>query len=137
MGFRMTPARPLLPHEELVTVLAGPLVNLAVALTVLRTAEGAFFFLLAAVHLLFGVGNLLPLGGSDGERLLGLLLSRIFPSRAERALALLTRAVAALFFFTLLFLYYLTGNGLAGVVFALFFLFEPQKVPQISYATVA
>ena len=122
VGARLSPSLPLLPKDELWVALAGPLSNILFALLALRFGRGDFFLLLAAVHLLFGVCNLLPFGLTDGERVMRLLLARSFPRFSER----LTRVIGAIFlaflFYFSLFLYYLTGNGLAGIFFSLFFL---------------
>jgi Zn-dependent protease len=127
VGSRLLPTRPLLPLEEVLTVLAGPLVNLLFSLLALRFGRGDFFFLFAAVHLMFALGNLLPFGGCDGERLLRILLLRVAPVRGARLLKAISLLVTAFFLIFFLFLYYLTGNGLCGVFFSLFFLFEEQK----------
>lgn len=127
VGARLSPSLPLLPGEEAVTALAGPLVNLLFALLALRFGEGGFFLLFAVTHLLFAIGNLLPFGLSDGERLLRLLLPRLFPRCADLLLFLISAFFWALFFYFSLFLYYLTGNGFSGVVFALFFLLFPSS----------
>ena len=127
VGARLSPTAPLLPGEEAVVVFFGPLFNLLFALLMLRFGEGGFFLLAAVTHLLFAVGNLLPFGNSDGERLLRLLLFRLFPSLAEGLLSLISTLSLALFFYFSLVLYYLTGNGLPGVLFSLFFLLERQK----------
>ncbi len=125
LGARLSPTLPLLPREEAAVALAGPLFNILFALLALRFGKGGFFLLSAAVHLLFGLGNLLPFGGCDGERLLRLFLRRFFPARAEAILRFFAVLFLALFFYLSLFLYYLTGNGLAGVLFALYFIFRP------------
>ena len=127
VGSRLLPTRPLLPFEEAFTVLAGPLVNLIFALFALRFGRGDFFLLFAAVHLMFALGNLLPFGGCDGERLLRLSLFRLAPRRAERILSAISLFATAFFLVFSLFLYYLTGNGLSGVLFSLFFLFGAQN----------
>ena len=127
VGARLTPSLPLLPWQEAVVAAAGPLFNLGFALVALRLGKHSFFLLAAAVHLLFGLGNLLPFGGCDGERLLRLLLFRFAPRAANALLAFLGYAVLAFFFYFSLFLYYLTGNGLCGVFFSLYFLLERKK----------
>lgn len=127
VGTRLSSPLPLLPWEEAVTALAGPLVNILFALLALRFGQGGFFLLFAVTHLIFAVGNLLPFGASDGERLLSLLLYRLFPRRASLLISLISTLSLALFFYFSLFLYYLTGNGLSGVVFALFFLFSSSE----------
>lgn len=126
-GLRLCGELPLLPREEAAVALAGPLFNLLFALLGLRIGNGSFFLLFSAVHLLFAVGNLLPFGASDGERLLRLLL-RPLPTRVREIFLSLSTAVSlSVLFFLSLFTYYLTGNGLCGVVFSLFFLMEEKK----------
>ena len=127
VGIRLIPARPLLAHEELIVALAGPLCNILFALFAIRLGNDPFFLLLATVHLLFGLGNLLPFGGCDGERCLFLLAAKLAPRRAEVITAVFSELCLCFFFFFALFLYYLTGNGLCGVFFSLFLLFEEQK----------
>ncbi len=133
VGARLSVRLPLLPWEEAVVALAGPFFNLLFALLALRFGRGGFFLLAAAVHLLFALGHLLPFGAADGERLLRLLLRRLLPRFAEEALRFLSLLCLAIFFYFCLFLYYLTGNGLCGVFFGLFFLLEEQKAPTPSY----
>lgn len=126
-GLRLSTELPLLPREEAIVAVAGPLFNLVFALLGLRLGKSSFFLLFSAVHLLFALGNLLPFGASDGERLLRLSLF-FLPSRIREAiLTLLSLCSLAFLFFFSLFLYYLTGNGLCGVVFSLFFLLEEKK----------
>ena len=127
VGVRMIPSRPLLPREEFIIALSGPLCNILFALAALRLGEGDFFLLFAVIHLLFGLGNLLPFGGCDGERCLFLFFYAFLPRHAHTVIAALSRIFLSFFFFLSLFLYYLTGNGLCGVFFSLFFLFEEQK----------
>ncbi|MBE6656239.1 MAG: hypothetical protein E7609_05170 [Ruminococcaceae bacterium] len=133
VGARLSATLPLLPWEEAVVVLTGPLFNIFFALLALRFGHGAFFLLAAAVHLLFGIGNLLPFGASDGERLLRLFFRRFFPRFAECAADFLCMACLAVFFYFSLFLYYLTGDGLCGVFFALFFLLGERKSPAVPH----
>lgn len=127
-GLRLFPDVPLLPHEEGAVALAGPLSNLLFALLGLRFGRGPFFLLFSAVHLLFAFGNLLPFGGCDGERLLSLLLSRFPPKIREGVLSSVSLFSLSFLFFLSLFLYYLTGNGICGVIFSLFFLLEDKKM---------
>lgn len=127
VGMRLSPARPLLPREAFLIALAGPLCNILFACLALRVGKGPFFLLFASLHLLFGLGNLLPFGGCDGERCLSIFLHRFFPRHAEALLAFSSFFFLSLFFFLCLFLYYLTGNGLCGVFFSIFFLWEGQK----------
>lgn len=131
VGTRLTPSLPLLPAEEAAVAVAGPLFNVAFALFALRFGKGGFFLLFAVVHLLFGLSNLLPFGACDGERLLRLLLPRLCPRCADAVTALLGSASLALLFYFSLFIYYLTGNGLCGVFFSLFFLLR-EKHPTLS-----
>lgn len=127
VGMRMSAALPLLPNEEAVVALAGPIFNILFALFALRFGRGEFFLLAAAIHLLFGVGNLLPFGGCDGERLLRLLLLRLCPRFADTLLSFFGILFLSLFFYLSLFSYYLTGGGLCGVFFSLYFLFGEKK----------
>ena len=126
-GMRLSSPLPLLPREELWIALAGPLFNLFAAIFALRFGGGGFAFSFAAVHLLFALGNLLPFGKSDGERLLSLFLFRLFPHRARALLDFFRAFFLAILFFCSLFLYYLQGSGLCGVIFSLFFLFESKN----------
>ena len=126
-GMRLSSPLPLLPREELWIALAGPLFNLLAALAALRFGAGTFALSFAAVHFLFALGNLFPFGGSDGERLLSLFLSRFFPRAAARALRFFRALFLSFFFFCSLFLYYLKSSGLCGVIFSLFFLLEDKK----------
>lgn len=56
---------------ELVAVMAGPGVNLLLA--VLSARAGEAFYLFAGINLILGIFNLLPFPGLDGGRMLWLL----------------------------------------------------------------
>ena len=127
VGVRLLPARPLLPREDFIVTAAGPLCNILFALAAIRLGSGPFCLLLATVHLIFGIGNLLPFGGCDGERCLSLLLGGIFPRKFQKITATVSEFFLSFFFLVSLFLYYLTGNGICGIFFTLFLLFEEQK----------
>lgn len=126
-GMRLSSPLPLLPREELWIAVAGPLFNLLAAIGALRFGSGSFALSFAAVHLLFALGNLLPFGKSDGERLLSLFLFRLCPRRAGALLGFFRAFFLSVLFFCSLFLYYLKGAGLCGVIFSLFFLLEDKK----------
>ena len=126
-GLRLCTSLPLLPREEGIVAAAGPLFNLFFALLGLRLGKSPFFLLFCVVHLLFAFGNLFPFGGCDGERLLRLLLFPLPSTVREGILSFLSATFLASLFFFSLFLYYLTGNGLCGVIFSLFFLLEKKK----------
>lgn len=96
--------------RELLAVLAGPAVNLALALVLARVCGD---YLFAGANAILGVYNLLPVDGLDGGRALFLLLAwRTEPFTALR----LTRAVNAVAMALLLglsvLLLYRTGGGL-------------------------
>ena len=131
VGVRLFPQAPLLPREEALVAIAGPFFNLAFAALALRFGRGEFFFLAAIIHLLFGLSNLLPFGSCDGERLLRLLLLPLFPRHACFVVSFLGIVCLALFFYFSLFVYYLTGDGLCGVLFSLFFLLREEKAPAV------
>ena len=126
VGARLCADRPLLAREEALVCAAGPLFNLLFA-TLSLCFLGAFGMLSAAVHLLFAIGNLLPFGGCDGERLLRIGLLRLFGDVGERVTGVFCVFFLALFFYLSLFLFFLTGNGLCGILFSLFFLSEGQN----------
>ena len=128
VGARLCADRPLLAREEALVALAGPLFNILLAVFSLCFL-GDFGFLCAAVHLLFAIGNLLPFGGCDGERLLRLFLLRTLGERGERITNVFRVFFLSLFFYLSLFLFFLTGNGLCGILFSVFFLLEPQNSP--------
>lgn len=68
--------------RELLCTLAGPAVNLALALVLARLTGD---YLLAGANLLLGVFNLLPMPGLDGGRALHLLISWLTdPMTADR-----------------------------------------------------
>lgn len=127
VGARLSPRFPLLPWQEAVVALSGPLCNLLFAFFALRMGRGDFFLLLAALHLLFGLCNLLPFGMTDGERLLSLLLFRLVPKHAPRILRMGEVLFLSVFFYFSLFLHYLTGNGICGIFFCLFFFLDEKN----------
>lgn len=73
---------------EVFSVLAGPLVNLLLAAMFLQTK-----FQFALVNLFLAAYNLLPVLPLDGGRLAHLLLSRRWPSAADRIMRILTIAL--------------------------------------------
>lgn len=129
VGARLSPTVPLLPKEEFRVAISGPLANLLFAFLALRFGRGDFFLLFAVIHLLFGVCNLLPFGLTDGERVLNILISFVFPRHAKAVSCAISTLFLALFFYFSLFLRFLTGNGLCGVFFSLFFLLEEKNPP--------
>lgn len=116
-GLRLCALRPLLPREELLITLAGPLSNILLGILLCRIGEWGLFF--GSLHFLFGLFNLLPLGMSDGERLLRLFLGLFFSNARREVILLTTRAILSVFFFSFAsYLYYYTGMGLCGVLYA-------------------
>ena len=108
-GLTLSPRRPLSYRHELVITLLGPLANLAAAFPLLLYTDNPAIVLLGAINLFTAIANLLPLGGNDGERILGDLLAlHLSPALAAR----LTHAVSFFCFVFLLF-------------FALFLLLSP------------
>lgn len=126
-GFRLSTHAPRLPLAELFIALAGPACNLLAAALALRLGRDSFALLFAAVHFLYGAFNLLPFGGSDGERALRFLLLRLAPIRGERILGGIRLGTLTLFFYFCLFLHYLTGMGLSGVLLSVFFFLQEQN----------
>jgi len=119
-GFRLSPCAPLLPHEEFWICLGGPFINILFGILFCRFF-GAFGFLFGCMHFLLAFFNLLPFRSSDGGRIIALLLARFLPKeKAKRAVSFLSASVLAFFFFLSLYTFYLTGNGLCGVFFAVF-----------------
>ena len=104
VGARLSPLHPLLPREELWVAIAGPFANILFALFSLRFGRGDFFLLLAVIHLLFGICNLLPFGLTDGERILKLFLSRFIPRHARAVSRAISFLFLTLFFYFSLFL---------------------------------
>ncbi|MBE6885868.1 MAG: hypothetical protein E7486_02875 [Ruminococcaceae bacterium] len=76
-GLRIIPRAGLSsPRHELITLLAGPGVNLGLFALFLLTGVHLPF---AAANLLIGIFNLLPIAPLDGGRAILLLLERFFP----------------------------------------------------------
>ena len=71
-----------LPYwKDLLCTMAGPAVNIVLALLFARVSED---YLLAGANLMQGIFNLLPVPGTDGSRMMNLLLSwTLDPDRAD------------------------------------------------------
>lgn len=68
--------------KDIICTLAGPVVNLVLALIFARVSKD---YLLSGANLLQGIFNLLPVSGVDGSRALHLALCWLFdPMRADR-----------------------------------------------------
>lgn len=126
-GLRLYTRVPIPPLAMTFILLCGPVSNLTVALLALRFGTGDFALLLAAVHLLYGIFNLLPFGKSDGERLLSLFFLSVFPQRGKKIARVISFAFLSLFFYFSLFLYFLSGSGLCGLLLSLFFFFNTEN----------
>ena len=92
VGAEMEIDRSLSYGGEVLAALAGPLVNLALALTFCRFSWGWVF---AGLNLALGCFNLLPVGRLDGGRALHCLLSMSIGPAAEEAEAVLDRVLIA------------------------------------------
>lgn len=91
---RLSARRPLGPGRELAAALAGPAVNLLLALACAGLGEGWHCF--AGLNLALGCFNLLPLYPLDGGRALGCLLALAGrPGGGEAASRLLSAALSA------------------------------------------
>ncbi len=94
---RLSARRMLTPGRQLLAVLAGPAVNLLLALLGARAAEwaGERAYLFAGLNLALGVFNLLPVEQLDGGRALKSLLVLLGMGRgAEQAAQLSSLALA-------------------------------------------
>lgn len=79
--------------REVLCALAGPAVNLVLAIGGARIGAEVF----AGLNLVFGLFNLLPLGGLDGGRALCCIAGAILgPERAHRSSVILNQALSAL-----------------------------------------
>ncbi len=91
-GIRLCKTSPLICYpKELLVLLSGSAVNLLLCLVFylfLPTPGGLLF---AAVHLVLGLFNLLPVGTLDGGRIVRLLLLlKLTPDRADRICVILS-----------------------------------------------
>lgn len=106
-----TDCRNLSYGGELVSVLAGPAVNLLCACLLARFAPGQETFI--GIHLVLGGFNLLPIRPLDGGRGLELLVTWLFGPFAGEAVARWVSAAAALLLATVLgWLMWTTGGSL-------------------------
>ena len=119
-GLRLSSSLPLLFYEELLIALAGPSVNFILGVLFCRVG-GSFFFSLGSMQFLFCFFNLLPYESSDGGRVLFILLCRALSSKsAIKVFTFISAGTLAFFYFLSLYLFYLTGEGLLGVLFSVF-----------------
>ena len=119
-GIRLLPHVPLLPREEILVCLGGPLINILLGIVFCRYGD-AFGVLFGGMHFLFAFFNLLPFETSDGGRILRILLLLHFSSRKTDGIMLFLSVFFLSFLFCLsLYTFYLTGNGLCGVFFSAF-----------------
>lgn len=128
VGAELRLERPMTYPGELLSALAGPAVNLALAAILCRLPAGAFF---AGLNLVLGCFNLLPVGQLDGGRALRCLLAMALgPGAADRAggflSAILTRGMLA--FGSLLLLWTENFTLLLVAVWLLFQEKEGEKV---------
>lgn len=88
----LSPARPMGPLSQVLTALAGPAVNLGLALFSARLAVrfGEEWYLFAGLNLTLALFNLLPASQLDGGRALRGILSLLCPGAAERAAAVVS-----------------------------------------------
>lgn len=115
-------------REEMLVCAAGPLMNLACALSCLFLLPlgSSFFLTLAVLHLLYAFSNLLPLPSNDGEKLLCSALALRFGERVcERVCYVVAFVLRTLFLFTSLFLM-LTLNAAYHLFFAFFLSWLPM-----------
>lgn len=89
--------RPLSVPGQLCAALAGPAVNLALAFSVARLAEGERGFLFAGLNLALGLFNLLPAAQLDGGRALRCVLLLLgWEERASRVVRAVSAGLALL-----------------------------------------
>lgn len=124
-GFRLLPAGAMSPRAEAAVAAAGPGCNLLFGWLLYRFVGSAAAKQLAVMHFITGLFNLLPIGTSDGGRLLFLFLHAFLPGSTARRLTDAVGALtAAFFFFYAVILYYFTGEGLCGILFVIFLVTE-------------
>lgn len=107
-----------LPYgKDILCTIAGPAVNLALAL-ILSRVSGDYLF--AGANLLQGLFNLLPVPGLDGARALYLLLSWILdPMRADTLCHIVAVCIAAGLCMTALYLVLFCHSGIFLLIAAL------------------
>ncbi len=117
MGLRIDLDAPRSYREEVITALAGPLMNLLYLLAVplLPTAPAEKVF---AVSLFLAVLNLLPIGDFDGARILGGCVASLFgPSARERVLSCTTALSLTLLWILSLYILFYSGLNLTLLLF--------------------
>lgn len=124
-GLRLLPAGAMPPKAEAAVAAAGPGCNLLLGWLLYRFVGSAAAKQLAVMHFITGLFNLLPVGTSDGGRLLFLFCHAFLPESTTRRLtAGAGVCTAAFFFFYAVVLYYFTGEGLCGILFVIFLVTE-------------
>ena len=123
-GFRIKASKFISYKDELILIMGGPVLNLAVfigAKILFSLTGGEFFYDFAFINLLTAITNLFPIKAYDGYRIIETLIL-LLSKRPESHLSLL-RAASLCFTALLSFLslYFLLKLGEGYWIFALFF----------------
>lgn len=133
LGLLLTPKRQLLSYgREIFICVAGPFFNLLAAAALLPAlqSEGATeaHFCFFTFHIFTAFFNLLPIRDFDGGRILYAALSLLFPpSFALRASDALSLLFVLAFYFSGIFLCFVTGASLEILAFSFLLLWGEAK----------
>ncbi len=132
-GVRIVKTDTLLLHEEIITLLAGPLVNIFLFF-LCQSSALPVVSLIAAVNLTIGVFNLLPVGSLDGGRVVSLLCTHFWGAKTGGVVALVVSLVVLVPLFILgIMLLVVTRSNFSLLVVSLFLLaglllnFKPKQ----------
>lgn len=137
-GVRIQHNNYMLPdYAQMVVVLCGPLLNLALFAVMLAASlflQSRILLMLCAVNLIMGVFNLMPILPLDGGRALKIVLERFFSeARAQRIMCVICAVMISGLIVAGIFLVLKTGVNISLLVTGIYLLVLCIKSVRIGY----